>query len=241
MDGVINALSIFDTRSVALQITSYHMSWMFRFCLLFLLMVSPAMAASVSGVPRVVDGDTLVVQNTRVRLFGIDAPEAQQTCEGAAGRAWSCGAAATQSLRELAKQGVRCTGDEEDRYGRLIAVCRVGGRDLNAAMVARGAAFAYRKYSMAYVRQEAEAKSARRGIWQGAAERPDLVRAQKRADVAPPQAKCAIKGNISARGHLYHLPGLGSYNATRINTHKGEQWFCSEAQAKAAGWRRAGS
>ncbi|WP_417807367.1 thermonuclease family protein [Thioclava sp.] len=205
-------------------------------------MLSPAVASTVSGVPRVVDGDTLVVENTRVRLFGIDAPESKQTCQRASGGAWSCGVAATQSLRELAKQGVRCSGDEEDRYGRLIAVCHAGGRDVNAAMVARGAAFAYRKYSMAYVRQEAEAKSARRGVWQGSAERPDLVRAQKRASSAapPPQAGCAIKGNISMRGHLYHLRGMRSYAATRINTRKGERWFCSETQAKAAGWRRAG-
>lgn len=215
---------------------------MFRFCLLLLAMLSPAVASTISGVPRVVDGDTLVVENTRVRLFGIDAPESKQTCEGAAGTAWSCGAAATQDLRDLASQGVRCSGKEEDRYGRLIAVCYAGGRDLNAAMVARGAAFAYRKYSMAYVGQEAEAKSARRGIWQGRAERPDQVRAQKRADATqpPPNPGCAIKGNISTRGHLYHLPGMRSYDATRINSRKGERWFCSEAQAKAAGWRRAG-
>jgi len=213
---------------------------MFRICFLLLTMLSPAMAATVSGVPRVVDGDTLVVENTRVRLFGIDAPESKQTCQRASGGAWSCGAAATAALRALAAQEVRCSGDEEDRYGRLIAVCRAGGRDLNAAMVARGAAFAYRKYSMAYVRQEVEAKSARRGVWQGNAERPDLVRAQTRAVTPPPKSGCAIKGNISGRGHLYHVPGMRSYEATRINTRKGERWFCSEAQAKAAGWRRAG-
>ena len=215
---------------------------MFRVCLLFLLMLSPAMAASVSGVPRVVDGDTLVLQNTRVRLFGIDAPEARQACRRASGQSWACGAAATQSLREMVAQGVRCSGDEEDRYGRLIAVCHAGGRDVNATMVARGAAFAYRKYSKDYVRQEREAKSARRGIWQGSAERPAIVRAQKRASTQtpPPQAGCVIKGNISARGHLYHLPGMRSYAATRINTRKGERWFCSQAQARAAGWRRAG-
>jgi hypothetical protein len=109
-------------------------------------------------------------------------------------------------------------------------------------MVARGAAFAYRKYSKAYVGEENAARAARRGVWQGAAERPDQVRAQKRAstDAAPPQAGCAIKGNISSRGHIYHLPGMRSYDATRINSRRGERWFCSEAQAKAAGWRRAG-
>lgn len=202
-------------------------------------MAFPAAAATVSGIPRIVDGDTLVVQNTRVRLFGIDAPEARQRCETGTGGHWACGAAATAALRELAGQGVRCTGSQEDRYGRLIAVCRAGGRDINAEMVRKGAAFAYRKYARDYVPAEEAAHAAHRGIWQGAAERPAQVRSEARKGQEAP-GRCAIKGNISARGKLYHLPGERSYGATRISTAKGERWFCSEAEAKAAGWRHAG-
>ncbi|TMV92677.1 thermonuclease family protein [Thioclava sp. BHET1] len=213
---------------------------MFRICFLWLMLALPAVGGSVIGVPRVVDGDTLVLQNTRVRLFGIDAPEARQTCKRASGQVWACGKAATLQLQKLASHGVRCTGTEADRYGRLIAVCRADGRDINAQMVARGAAFAYRKYSRDYVGQEAQAKRAALGIWQGAADRPADVRAQGRSGDPPPKLGCAIKGNISARGHLYHLPGTRSYAATRINPKRGERWFCSEAAARAAGWRRAG-
>ncbi|OOY14179.1 hypothetical protein BMG00_03795 [Thioclava marina] len=211
---------------------------MLRICSLLVLMALPAAASTVTGVPRIVDGDTLVVQNTRVRLFGIDAPEAKQRCETATGAAWACGMAATATLRALVGQGVRCSGSEEDRYGRLIAVCRAGGRDVNAEMVARGAAFAYRKYSRDYVVQEERARRAGLGIWQGAAERPAQVRAESNGQAAP--GTCTIKGNISGRGKLYHLPGMRSYAATRISTRKGERWFCTEAEAKAAGWRRAG-
>ncbi|OOY03501.1 thermonuclease family protein [Thioclava sp. F28-4] len=215
---------------------------MLRICSLLVLLAAPAAsqlsAATVTGLPRVVDGDTLVVQNTRVRLFGIDAPEAKQSCKTAQGVRWACGRAATAELQRLAGQGVRCSGDEEDRYGRLIAVCRAGGRDLNAEMVARGAAFAYRKYSRDYVSQEERARRAGLGVWQGAAERPAKVRAA--AKVQSPPGNCAIKGNISGRGRLYHLPGTRSYAATRINEAKGERWFCTEAEAKSAGWRRAG-
>ncbi|MDO5286853.1 MAG: hypothetical protein Q4G45_08555 [Actinomycetia bacterium] len=51
---------------------------------------------------------------------------------------------------------------------------------------------------------------------------------------------CQIKGNISAKGErIYHVPGQRSYNQTKISPAKGERWFCSEAQAQAAGWRRA--
>jgi len=49
---------------------------------------------------------------------------------------------------------------------------------------------------------------------------------------------CNIKGNINSKGdRIYHSPGSGSYGATKINESKGERWFCSEAEAKAAGWR----
>ncbi len=52
---------------------------------------------------------------------------------------------------------------------------------------------------------------------------------------------CVVKGNISiATGDkLYHIPGMEDYDGTRIDTAKGERWFCSESEATAAGWRKA--
>lgn len=56
---------------------------------------------------------------------------------------------------------------------------------------------------------------------------------------AAQRGDCVIKGNISARGErIYHLPGDHYYSKTRIEPAKGERWFCSEAEARAAGWRR---
>jgi len=47
-----------------------------------------------------------------------------------------------------------------------------------------------------------------------------------------------IKGNIGSKGdRIYHVPGGRWYDKTRIDTGKGERWFCSEAEARAAGWR----
>ena len=57
------------------------------------------------------------------------------------------------------------------------------------------------------------------------------------APVRPPSASCAIKGNISPAGRIYHVPGSDSYDKTRIDQSKGERWFCTEAEARAAGWR----
>jgi hypothetical protein len=50
---------------------------------------------------------------------------------------------------------------------------------------------------------------------------------------------CVIKGNISSNGRIYHVPGQEHYDRTRISPSKGERWFCSESDARAAGWRRA--
>jgi endonuclease YncB( thermonuclease family) len=56
---------------------------------------------------------------------------------------------------------------------------------------------------------------------------------------APATGECRIKGNISESGKIYHVPGDESYEHTRVNTQKGERWFCTEAEAQAAGWRAA--
>lgn len=55
-----------------------------------------------------------------------------------------------------------------------------------------------------------------------------------------PGSGCNIKGNISFSGErIYHMPGQKYYGATKIAPHFGERWFCSETEARKAGWRRA--
>jgi len=200
---------------------------------------------------RVVDGDTLVLDGKRIRLAGIDAPEKAQMCGNVA-----CGQRATMALSALVSRGkVTCDGKETDRYGRLIATCTVGGKDINAAMVAQGWAAAYRQYSTAYVTEEQAARSRKLGIWAEAdpvmpwdyrhdraaatatpaATTPVRSPAREPASAAP--KGCTIKGNISSSGKIYHLPGSTGYDKTRIDTGKGERWFCTEAEARAAGWR----
>ena len=211
---------------------------------LALLPALPAGAETLTGRARVVDGDTLDIAGDTVRLFGIDAPEHGQICERADGSGWGCGDWAAKELgRRVRGSRVTCKGDERDRYGRLVASCAVNGADIAEGLVRDGAAFAYLKYSQRYLAEEKQAAVAGVGLWQGRATRPEDFRAatapvaQARA-VAAPQG-CAIKGNISSSGQIYHLPGQEDYDATRISAGKGERWFCSEAEARAAGWRRA--
>ncbi|WP_456297927.1 thermonuclease family protein [Albibacillus kandeliae] len=204
-----------------------------------------AAAADPAGKIRVVDADTWDVGGARVRLFGVDAPEQDQHCTRQDGRDWACGAWATEQVRTL-YQGRRaaCREVNIDRYGRIVARCEVEGADVGRELVTRGLALAYRRYSMDYDLDEKSAHVARRGLHAAQVQAPSDFRAAKRSAATlqplPEGSDCRIKGNISSKGvRIYHVPGQENYNATRISPSKGERWFCSEAAARAAGWRRA--
>jgi endonuclease YncB( thermonuclease family) len=209
-----------------------------------LLSASLVLAETPSGRIRVIDGDTLDVGGARIRLYGIDAPEADQTCETRQGQSWACGAWVSREVRARYQgKTARCTALDTDRYGRIVARCLVGGQDMAAALVAEGLAFAYRRYAMDYDLIEKQAAAADRGIWAMQVQNPAAFRQQQRAAPAAPQqaaGDCMIKGNISAKGErIYHRPGQEHYARTQINTATGERWFCSRAEAEAAGWRAA--
>lgn len=199
--------------------------------------------ATLSGLADAIDGDTLLVGGIRVRLEGIDAPESEQLCRLANGRDWRCGVEAHRALgRLVAGALVQCEERGLDKYKRLLGVCRVGDVDINAAMVRRGLAWAFVRYSRSYVQVEAEARAARAGIWSGTAQPPWDYRAESwRAAEAGADAPkgCPIKGNVTANGRIYHLPWSPWYGRIRMDQAKGKRWFCSEAEAIAAGWRAA--
>ena len=215
-------------------------------CLAAMLCIAAgAEGATLSGPATVSDGDSLRVAGQRIRLHGIDAPELKQRCK-ANGERWHCGRDAARALAQRIGGGhVRCTPRDRDRYGRVVAVCRAGGVDLNAWVAAQGWALAYRRYSKDYVGEERAARAARRGIWRGEFVAPwDWRRGERLAgapaDSSTESAGCRIKGNISRSGErIYHVPGGEYYARTRISPSKGERWFCSEREARAAGWRRA--
>lgn len=133
---------------------------------------------TVFGAARVVDGDTLVVNGVRIRLYGIDAPEKKQTCE-VSGKDVACGMESTQALEsEIGGGPVACSLHGRDLYGRGIGVCSVESKpgvitDLNSWMVDKGHAVAYRKYSSRYVQQELSAQKSKLGIWAGSFKQPE--------------------------------------------------------------------
>ena len=224
-------------------------------CLSLLALAALALGAEAACVPQerisgraeVTDGDSLEIGETRLRLFGVDAVEGRQSCTRD-GRAWPCGDEAARKLRSLiGDRTVTCTKRDVDNYGRTVAVCRSGSTDLGAEMVRAGFATAYRRYSNDYVDEENAARSAHRGIWAGEFTNPESYRhdetpAQARSTPGQPRRAprdgCYIKGNINGEGaHIYHVPGSPSYDDTRVDESKGERWFCTEVEARTAGWR----
>lgn len=210
----------------------------------------PVHAQVIRGTARAVDGDTLEVSGKHIRLFGIDAPESDQTCQKDGAR-WACGMVATQQLSTLVEgQQVECRGNGVDQYGRMLAVCSAGGEELNQVIVEQGWAVAYRQYSDNYIGAELRAKSGDLGIWSSRFMLPSDYRHSKlpaalasapakpqRSNTQPPTwtGGCVIKGNRNRRGlWIYHIPGMPYYEQTRA-----EEMFCTEAQAQAAGYRRA--
>lgn len=204
-----------------------------------------AQGAILAGIPRIIDGDTIEIEGTRVRLEGIDAPETGQTCKNRLSQTWDCGNAATKVLLDLAgRHEVQCRHTGIDKYGRMLGICYAGGRDLNAEMVRSGYAWAYVKYSTAYVPQEAAARASGFGIWQGEAMPAWDYRALKWAAVEQTVPEgCAIKGNVTPAGLIYHMPWSPWYERVRMGNGPvpdgGKRWFCNEADAQAAGWRPA--
>lgn len=202
------------------------------------------------GRATVTDGDTIVVAGTVVRLEGIDAPETAQSCRTSDGTSWPCGREATRALADLiGSANVSCTNTGLDKYGRVLGVCDANGHELNAQIVRRGWAWAFVRYSRAYVHEEARAKSDRVGVWQGDAQPAWEYRASRaarkpggpgeRTQVVATGETCTIKGNVTANGLIYHMPSTRWYDAIRMDVIRGKRWFCSEADALAAGWRAA--
>ena len=140
------------------------------------------------GVASVIDGDTIEIHGTRIRLNGIDAPESGQRCQNARGTAWRCGQQAALALSDrIGRRQVNCQQTDTDRYGRVVADCFAGGENLNRWMVREGWAVAYRQYSTAYIAAEDDARTGQRGIWQGRFDMPWDWRAERRSgqNVAP--------------------------------------------------------
>jgi len=180
---------------------------------------TPSTGVRVIGV---IDGDTVVLEGkSRVRLRYVDAPE-----KGLCGYDQ-----AASALERLAlDKSVRIEATIPDQYGRGMALVYVGKTLINKEMVASG--WVRYHHDNSPVTEEVKAAS-------------DLARREKRGIYGACQStentnnpQCSIKGNIdkSTDTHIYYVPDCAQYNFTIVEEDIGEQWFCTEAEARKAGY-----
>ena len=213
---------------------------------LFFLLIYPALAqAAVEGKPRVHNSGLLVVSGVDIVLYGIDAPERAQNCRRN-NKEWRCGRYAARALIDkIGGQAVRCEERDVDEFERILGVCYMGETDLNAWLVQEGWALAYPWHTDAYVDFQLEAKESKKGLWRSEFIPPSEWRAGSRLTWKRPvyveaPEDCVVKGNINSIGqYTYHVPGGHWYDRVKIDSARGERWFCSEEEAEEAGWTKA--
>ncbi|MGJ4943698.1 thermonuclease family protein [Bradyrhizobium sp. HKCCYLS1011] len=237
------------------------------FSLIFSLLATVDPAAAASATIR--DGDTIQLGDVVFRLDGIDAPELDQLCIDDHADSWSCGVEARDQLVKLiGGRSIRCDdlGADKTRKNRRIGVCTFEGDtvSLNQQIARAGYAVSAEPAAKVHVKDDvATAKDGARGIWKGCFVAPSEFRSDKkdgpllgaacRADrdreiravlfpdspTMPPncsiKAKFAVRARLTGNVGVYHLRGCPSYPAL----DNPDRWFCSEDDARAAGFRRA--
>ena len=131
-------------------------------------------AEPMTGRASVIYGDTLEIHGQRIRLWGVDAPEARQPCRRG-GQTYRCGQSAANALSDyVGQRTVICSPvGRPDRYRRIVARCSVAGSDLGGWMVRQGWALDYPRYSgKTYEVVQVEAKNGRKGLWAGEFQAP---------------------------------------------------------------------
>ena len=143
------------------------------------LCASTAFADNLTGQASIIDGDTLEIHGTRIRLWGIDAPESSQLCRGDDSIQYRCGAKAANDLDSfLNKRPIDCVSVSLDQYRRTVAVCSIDGVDLAEWLVRNGLALDWPTYSKGkYDKAQRDADHAGRGMWAGSYVEPWLFRA----------------------------------------------------------------
>lgn len=146
-----------------------------------------AFADDLAGQASVIDGDTLEIHGTRIRLWGIDAPESDQLCRNADGAHYRCGQKAANGLDAfIGRRPVECVEVDRDQYKRAVAVYTVAGIDLADWLVRNGHALDWPNYSKGdYAAAQDGAKRAERGIWSGGFIEPWRYRACRRTGGSP--------------------------------------------------------
>lgn len=190
----------------------------------FLFFQSKTNSDGLVQVERIIDGDTFIVAgNRQVRLMSVNAPEVGL-----------CGSdQATAKLTELISgKKVRLAGDINDTFGRLLALVYVDNLLVNQEMISTGWA---RFTSTA----SPESENLKAAFNQAKEEKVGIFSNLCLQNTNPKNSKCNIKGNVREGKKTYFFPGCGNYSNVALELDQGDQWFCNETEAVAAGFTKA--
>ena len=231
---------------------------MFAASLVVLLGMGSTHAAEISGVPTIVDADTVVIDGMSVRLLGIDAPESDQICLDKNSEFVKCGIEARDALmKQFGEKEWTCRTTGKQTYGRALATCFVAQEDVNRWIVLKGWGLSFRRYQHPYDREEQQAHDQCTGLWTWSFHAPwDWRRRNCNTEILgcvsvpidareklcgprslPPDPQCTIKATTRGEECIYHVEGGHYYGALKMSD-RSKRWFCSEVDAQAAGCRR---
>ncbi|MFZ5738126.1 MAG: RlpA-like double-psi beta-barrel domain-containing protein [Pseudomonadota bacterium] len=216
-------------------------------------------AIELAGVPHILDGGTIAIKGTTIRLQGIDPPDSDQVCVDEKGTGWTCGLAARDELiKRFGDKPWTCQVAGRDKVGRSMGSCAVGTESVADWIVRGGWALAVAGSLQAYESSEAIAREAQAGLWSGAFIAPALWRDRNRrtrivgADRAPssateillgaattadpPSPDCTIKASFGWGGKCT-TQRAGGRSYAKLKMGPGKRWFCSIQEAEAAGCR----
>lgn len=214
------------------------------------------------SVLSVTDGDTIRIDyngtNTPLRLIGIDTPETvdERTTVQCFGQEASDYLKAKLTGKQVSIESDP-TQDDRDKYDRLLRYVYLDGEDVGLQIIANGYGHEYtynipHKKQSEYKTAEKNAETNNLGLWSPTTCAGDTTKSANPEPEPTPEpiptpaptpepqtTECLIKGNISYKGEkIYHVPGQQYYDETIITPSKGERYFCTEAEAIAAGWRK---
>tara|TARA_Y100001958_G_C20756126_1_gene238277 strand:- start:28 stop:519 length:492 start_codon:yes stop_codon:yes gene_type:complete len=159
-----------------------------RIIIIFFIFTSNILAQEIIGIPRIVDGDTIQINEYKIRLEGIDAPEMRQQCKKERLKIssiigftfyknYNCGEVSKENLEaKIDRSKIKCISSSKDRYKRYLAECFKDKINLNRWMVRNGFAVAYRRYSKQYISDEEFARENKLGLWRGKFLKPEKWR-----------------------------------------------------------------